>query len=74
MLNRVCQRKRHGTEKKRLKKQREKKEVKWMFGQMEKDSWELMEWVKEAEETRPHQALFPSLYLSAPSSCPLLRL
>lgn len=27
-----------------------KREVKLMFGQMEKDGWELMEWVKPAEE------------------------
>lgn len=44
-------RKRHAREEKRLKKQREgRKEVKLMFGQMEKDGWELMEWVKEAKE------------------------
>lgn len=45
-------RKRHAREEKRLKKQRErgKKEVKLMFGQMKKDGWELMAWAKEAEE------------------------
>lgn len=46
------ERKRHGRgEKKRLIRNREEeKEVKLMFGQMKKDGWDLMEWVKEAEE------------------------
>lgn len=38
--------KRHAGEKKRLKKQRGKKEVKVMFGQIKKDGWELVEWAK----------------------------
>lgn len=69
---------------KKIFKKRKKKEVKLMFGQMEKDGWELIEWVKESEEAaqpgpKRHFSLpscssylfAPSL---APSSCPLLKL
>lgn len=56
-----------------LRNRERKKEVKLMFGQMEKDGWELMEWVKEAEEAvqlglirhsaSPHPTLHTSLLL-----------
>lgn len=41
-----------------------------MFGQMEKDGWELMEWVKEAEEAaqlgliRHSSLIHPALHTS----------
>lgn len=65
--------KRHTRGEKRLKKQRErerKKEVKLMFGQMEKDGWELMEWVKGTEKAaqlgliRHSSCLHPALRTS----------
>lgn len=87
----MTKRKRHLRGEKRLKKWQEekkkdkkKKKVKLMFGQMEKDGWELIEWVKESEDAaqpgpKRHFSLpscssylfAPSL---APSSCPLLKL
>lgn len=63
---------RHAREEKRLKKQREKKEVKLMFGQMEKDGRGLMEWVKETEEAAQLASsdtlplLHPALHTSLP--------
>lgn len=53
-----------------LRNRERKREVKLMFGQMEKDGWELMEWVKEAEEAaqlgliRHSSFLHPALHTS----------
>lgn len=65
--------------------EREKKEVKWMFGQMKRDGWEQTAWAKEAGEAaqlgliRQFSPLCPALHTSfsvppIPSSCPLLKL